>query len=82
MEDIAESAEDLALKNGCAYAEARVRRGFGDTAIMKNGNLEAVAYVRQIWIGVRVINRGALGFPRPTGWTGEACRVWWNRQSL
>jgi len=62
MEDLASFVVDLALRRGCAYAEARVQSDFGDTAMVKNGNLEVVAYVRMLGLGVRVIKSGALGF--------------------
>jgi hypothetical protein len=40
MEGVARSAVDLAFKMGCSYAQARIQKDFGGTAIMKDGNLE------------------------------------------
>ncbi len=60
--DLIDSAVDLALQGGAAYAEARHEQQRQEVQLLKNGVLDAVYSGESRGVGVRVLYNGALGF--------------------
>src|SRR3989344_5709120 len=61
-EDLADLAVKFAVKNGASYAEARLEETDANAFVMKNGILEISGFEDSFGIGVRLINKGTLGF--------------------
>ena len=60
--DLAAYAVRQARSAGASYAEARVQSTRGRDFILKNGEPQPSVFVEGYGLGVRVLNKGALGF--------------------
>lgn len=61
-EDITTYAVNYAMEKGADYAEARIQRDEGFSALYREGRLEAYLTVVREGIGIRVLMKGALAF--------------------
>src|SRR6266545_2878609 len=60
--DLVDFAVDYARQKGAAYAEARFEHQINEEFILKNSVLDALQYVDESGIGVRVLANGSIGF--------------------
>ncbi|MBS3064354.1 MAG: TldD/PmbA family protein [DPANN group archaeon] len=61
-EDLAEFAVKFATKSGASYAEARAEQTQSNVFVLKNGTLDISGFEDSFGIGIRMINKGTLGF--------------------
>jgi len=62
MQDLAETALNVALQLGASYADVRVMERFTEAIQVKNDRVEGVASGEEIGLNVRVLFEGAWGF--------------------